>query len=231
MRVTADVKEATRKRILEASQKLFARQGFEATTTRDIAHASNIAVGTLFNYFPTKESVVDFWISNAFMSGAEAFAAEFNRDDNGESQDVENAAPDAAQLSLEEDLFSYIAVLLRKLKPYRKYLPAVLETSLSTQAASINTDKPTQRDSQMEIIYQIASRHGLQDGLSPVATQLYWTLFTGILAFWANDRSPRQEDTLALVDQSLSMFVGWLIDSNNSESTSERQSKSSRNER
>jgi hypothetical protein len=39
---------------------------------------------------------------------------------------------------------------------------------------------------------------------------LYWTLYTGVLAFWSKDASPRQEDTLALLDQSLAMFVGWL---------------------
>jgi AcrR family transcriptional regulator len=227
MRVTADVKEATRKRILEASQKLFARHGFEATTTRDIARAANIAVGTLFNYFPTKESVIDFWMSNAFTSGAEAFASAFSRADAGDSQAVENAADGAEPPSIEEDMFSYVAILLRKLKPYRKFLPAALETSLSTYGAANNAAKPSLRDSQIETIFQIASRHGLQDALSPVAIQLYWTLFTGILAFWAKDRSPRQEDTLALVDQSLSMFVGWLIDSN----SSEPQTESSKDER
>jgi hypothetical protein len=35
-------------------------------------------------------------------------------------------------------------------------------------------------------------------------------LYTGVLAFWAGDKSPKQEDTLALLDQSLTMFVGWL---------------------
>jgi hypothetical protein len=33
-----------------------------------------------------------------------------------------------------------------------------------------------------------------------------------VLVFWANDKSPKQEDTLALIDDSLSMFVGWLRD-------------------
>src|SRR6478736_4100051 len=75
MRVTADVKTATRKRIVEAAQKLFAREGFEPTTTRDIAQAAHIAVGTLFNYFPTKESIVDSLVSDAVQSADEAFTA------------------------------------------------------------------------------------------------------------------------------------------------------------
>jgi hypothetical protein len=34
-----------------------------------------------------------------------------------------------------------------------------------------------------------------------------------VLAFWTADKSPRQEDTLALLDQSLNMFAAWLRDS------------------
>ena len=46
--------------------------------------------------------------------------------------------------------------------------------------------------------------------LTPVASQMYWTLYLGVLAHWINDKSPKQEDTLALLDQSIAMFVGWL---------------------
>lgn len=41
-------------RILEAAQRLFARQGFEKTTTRQLAEAAEIAEGTLFRHFETK---------------------------------------------------------------------------------------------------------------------------------------------------------------------------------
>jgi hypothetical protein len=40
--------------------------------------------------------------------------------------------------------------------------------------------------------------------------QLYWTLYLGVLAYWATDVSPQQEDTLALLDQSLKLFVAPL---------------------
>ena len=43
-----------------------------------------------------------------------------------------------------------------------------------------------------------------------MALQLYWTLYTGVLAFWASDASPKQEDTLALLDESMTMFADWL---------------------
>jgi AcrR family transcriptional regulator len=195
MRVTPARKTATRKRILQVSQEQFAQRGFDATTTRDVAAAAGIAVGTLFNYFPTKEAIVESLVSEALAGVAEQFA---------------NAGDTAEPQTLEEELFAHVAAILRKLKPYKKYLPAVLETTLSPLAAARSGESPSLRVVHLETVVQIATRLGRQAALSPLALQLYWTLFTGVLAFWTNDASPRQEDTLALLDQSLVMFVGWL---------------------
>jgi len=43
-----------------------------------------------------------------------------------------------------------------------------------------------------------------------------------VLVFWANDKSPKQEDTLALIDHSINMFVGWLRDNSNTDSARKR---------
>ena len=219
MRITAAAKDETRKRILKVSQKQFAQQGFEQTTTRDIARDANIAVGTLFNYFPTKESIVENLVNDGCVRAAERFAAELER----------NGQQDSA--TLEEELFAHVAAVLRELKPYRKYLPAVLETSLSPLATDHAGDHTSLRAAHLEIVSQILLRHASQDAISPVAIQLYWTLYTGMLVFWARDKSPKQEDSLALLDESLSMFVGWLTDPNDSDSSVRPAKRTSKNER
>jgi AcrR family transcriptional regulator len=48
----------TRTRILNAAQRLFASQGFEGTTTRDLAQAAGVAEGTLFRHFPNKKAIL-----------------------------------------------------------------------------------------------------------------------------------------------------------------------------
>ncbi len=45
-------------RIRAAAHRLFARQGFEHTTTKQIAAAADIGAGTLFLYAPTKEDLL-----------------------------------------------------------------------------------------------------------------------------------------------------------------------------
>jgi AcrR family transcriptional regulator len=48
----------TRTRILQAAQKLFAAQGFDGTTTRDLAQAAGVAEGTLFRHFSNKKAIL-----------------------------------------------------------------------------------------------------------------------------------------------------------------------------
>ncbi|MGH1395117.1 MAG: TetR/AcrR family transcriptional regulator [Trichormus sp.] len=48
----------TRSRILQAALKLFASQGFDGTTTRDLAQAAGVAEGTLFRHFSNKKAIL-----------------------------------------------------------------------------------------------------------------------------------------------------------------------------
>ncbi len=192
MRVTAETKAATRQRILEAARQLFAAKGFEASITRDIADAAGIASGTLFNYFTTKEAILASLAAEA-LAGAH----------RGPSGDT------AAAGSFEEDLFALVMAGLRALRPLRKHLSVLVATALSPLADAPADGGHSLRLAHLEAVAERAKKHGLGE-LSSVALQLYWTLYTGLLLFWANDRSPKQEDTLALLDQSLAMFTGWL---------------------
>jgi AcrR family transcriptional regulator len=192
MRITAQAKQATRERIVAAAAELFRRQGFEATTTRDIAQAAGTATGTLFNYFATKEAILA-------SLAAEALAKVHNE-----------RVRQASEESLEEGLFALVAAELRQLKPLRKFLKPLLETSLSPLAAADrSTAGERVRIEHLELVAEIVRRHGMGE-LSPTAFHLYWSLYLGVLSFWSADTSPKQEDTLALLDESLAMFSAWL---------------------
>jgi AcrR family transcriptional regulator len=193
MRISNDARQATRRRILEAARRLFARDGFDGAATRDLAREAGIAAGTLFNYFPTKEAVA---LSLASQALAEA------RDDYEKKRHGEE--------DLEEDLFAFIAAGLRALKPLRGCLRPVVEQALSPLAASSAAGEgEALRTGHLETVGAILARHG-QPEPSFVTLHLYWTLFTGVLAFWLDDGSPHQEDTLAVLDQALKMFVRSL---------------------
>ncbi len=55
----ARAKAANRQSILEAARAVFARIGYEATTVRDIIRETDLAAGTFYNYFRSKEEVFE----------------------------------------------------------------------------------------------------------------------------------------------------------------------------
>lgn len=48
----------TQTRILNAARRLFARRGYDGTTTRDLAQAAGVAEGTLFRHFENKKAIL-----------------------------------------------------------------------------------------------------------------------------------------------------------------------------
>ena len=53
-------KEQTRQLIAETAWRLFADRGFERVTVAEVARQAQVAVATVFNYFPTKEDLFFF---------------------------------------------------------------------------------------------------------------------------------------------------------------------------
>lgn len=70
----------TRARIFDAAMKLFARHGFSETKVESITRAADVAKGTFFNYFPSKEAIVAE-MAKRLMVGLAAQADRAERED------------------------------------------------------------------------------------------------------------------------------------------------------
>ena len=117
MRITAEAKQETRRRILVSAGKLFVKNGFDQATTRQVAAAAGIASGTLFNYFPSKEALAMSLLSEALQTAPKDHLARRRGDE-----------------SLEEDLFGHIAAGLRRLAPFRSFAADVLDVTMTPLA-------------------------------------------------------------------------------------------------
>jgi AcrR family transcriptional regulator len=51
-------KRELRRRIYDEAGRLFLRQGYDATTVEQIAEAADVAQATLFNYYPSKDDLI-----------------------------------------------------------------------------------------------------------------------------------------------------------------------------
>ena len=63
--------EETRERILRAAEKLFARDGFQGATTREIADEAKVHETTLFRHFRTRDELLRETILSAAISPEE----------------------------------------------------------------------------------------------------------------------------------------------------------------
>src|SRR6266702_3132225 len=143
MRISEQAKQESRARILEKAAELFVGKGFEDTTTRDIALAAGLAAGTMFNYFPSKETLAMTMVTEALGQGTE----DFQRRRTGEEE-------------LTEELFLFIASGLRRLQPLRPFLGPVLERSLSPfPRKTVCQEGEAARLAHLDVVQKIIGRH------------------------------------------------------------------------
>jgi AcrR family transcriptional regulator len=194
MRITQEAKEKTRKSILEAAETLFAKQGFEKTTTRDISASCGIAKGTLFNYFKNKETLAMTLVAQSMESGRILFERRKTGNEN-----------------LAEELFLFIASELRALQSHRNYIGPVLESGMSIfSKESICLAGEEARRNHLKTIEKVLVNHGFEMENNSIVITLYWSLYLGILAHWSKDNTPKQSETLSLIDYSMQTFANTI---------------------
>jgi len=62
-KLSSEAVERRKNRIEDAAKQLFIRQGFHATSMRNIAARAGTSLGNLYNYYPTKEAILGSIIS------------------------------------------------------------------------------------------------------------------------------------------------------------------------
>ncbi len=73
-----ELREATRKKIMETAMELFAMEGFHTTSVSKIATKAGISKGLMYNYFKSKEELLHHIIFTNFDFILESF--DMNRD-------------------------------------------------------------------------------------------------------------------------------------------------------
>ena len=60
-------KDTSRRKMIAAAVGLFNRHGLEAVTMDQIAEAADVARGTLYNYFPSRDAIVHAYLQQTFQ--------------------------------------------------------------------------------------------------------------------------------------------------------------------
>ena len=90
---------ARREQIAETALRLFRARGYHSTSVREIAEAVGFSVGSLFNYFRSKEQILHFIYDQAHEPIERAV------------QDVEREVPRDAAIALRQALDRYLTLV------------------------------------------------------------------------------------------------------------------------
>jgi AcrR family transcriptional regulator len=75
-----EIRQETMKKISEAAFSLIVRQGFESTTIAQIAKEARVSKGLLYNYYVSKEALLEKLILDAMSQGEEVIGTIFSED-------------------------------------------------------------------------------------------------------------------------------------------------------
>ncbi len=189
--------EDTRARILAAALQLFRTHGFDRTTMREIAAEADVALGSAYYYFASKEALV---------------MAFYARASDEMSAQIDTRLAEAK--GLESRLRAILDVKFEYFAPNRLFLGALARhaadphnplSPFSDETAHIRA-----LDLQRFAAALAGSRLAMPKDLTPFLPKLIWLYQMALILFWISDRSPAQIRTRQLRDKSLSLLVTAL---------------------
>ena len=193
-------KEQTKKKLLEVSLQLFQKEGFGKTTMRDIARKCGIALGTTYNYFPTKEHLALYFFEQALDRVMERYGKE--------------EPPDAP---LDEKLFLLLSIELEQVAPYEEFLNLIVTHAVvpTSRLHPFSVDSQRLKNRYLDFIAGILEESKEKGefavvGFDSMILQAFWVYHLGIMMFWMNDESRKKEDTYILLDKSLRFILAAL---------------------
>lgn len=195
----AENKEKTKRAILQAALDLFAEKGFYNTTTKAISRKAQIAEGTLFNYFQTKEDLALYFFEEELAGIIRWY----------ESDERLRKAP------LPEKLFAIVHHLLERLTPYEEFIGAVYLRALqpASKLSPLALDSQAHNLRYLRFVRSLlaqAAEEGEIPDTGDFGAYGFGLFHLAIITYWLQDSSPGKEQTLALLDRCLKVGTAVL---------------------
>lgn len=184
-------KAATKEKIFQAAMELFLEHGYDKTTVEQIAEKADVAKGTFFNYFPTKDEVL-YYLGDYRMAVMEQMLAD-------ELKDIKSA---------KEKLYACLRFFCKENEKYKSITALICKTIIK----SILLDKNCEADINSNTQFKNRLVHIITEGqklgefrknVNPVhsADLLFANYFFTLFDWFENKLEGSLEDeTIARVD-------------------------------
>ena len=185
---------ATRERLLEAAERVFAEKGYDGAKLSDIAQEADVSVGAVYFRFKDKDALF------------QAIAETFTEEARGRFRDY---ILGGAQSTADEVVRNFVTRTADNMQMHRGLFRAIIERGFDhPQVMSVMF---AFRDEIARALENVLSRHGaggaeLGDAVRTATQMVYGFLLVGIL----NPRAPTRQNTKAAVTGLADAVVAYL---------------------
>jgi len=198
MKISQKQRKKNRRKIINAGVDLMIEKGFKAATMREIARRSGIGDATIYNYFPTKESILYAYYEDHFLDCTKKL----------------QAIEDFNTYSFQEQIQTYIETSLSLFLPDREFVDLSYKTVFFSLSQNYQLFEPIRKQFLLAINDMLEAAIEVEEVpplvFAEFVVQLFWDYYIAVLAYWLADKSPQFEDTSILIDKSLDLGVSLL---------------------
>lgn len=190
-RVARDA-DSTRRRILSVALTSFRERGYAKTTMRQVAKDAGMSLGAAYHHFANKQAIV---------------YAYYEQQQEAHEKAAREALVEARDLRERIGLVMHTGLDQRATdrRLMRELAPLVVGSEEATSAFSADTAALRRRS--IALWREAVEDESVAEDLRDTLALALWTLQLGVLLYFANDESPRQQRTRALVDGALDLTV------------------------
>jgi AcrR family transcriptional regulator len=168
--------DRTKTLIVETAIDLFIEQGYEETTMRQIAQKADVAIGSAYYYFGSKEHLVQALYERMHDQQVAAFEGVLT-----------------TKQSLKDRLLGILLAELQVIEPYHKISLTLFKHAAdpSSPLSPFSPESQPIRDKSIAIFQRLVegSSERFPDDLKAELPYLLWMYQMGVVLFWLHDRS------------------------------------------
>lgn len=187
----------TREKILLTALQLFQDKGFRETTMRDIAKEADVAVGSAYYYFPSKESLVLAFYEWTHKRLLEKFDEVLS-----------------TSLSFRDQVETLLLFEISELQMFQNFASALFREAIdpTSPMSPFALESESLREDSIGIYRTLIEHHEIKvaSELQDELPRLFWLYKMGVILFWHYDRSDGQEKTEKLIQSSLDLIMHFI---------------------
>ncbi len=191
--------EFTKQLLFDTAMGLFAKQGFEETTMRDIAAKAGVAPGASYYYFDSKEALIQEYYAKLHVDHEKALEGYFDKEKD-----------------FEKRLHHVVRLKIELAEPNKDMARALFRVAANPQSplSPFSGESKELRLKALAIFENVVegSRTKFRPEIRVLLPKYLWMYQMAVILHWIYDESPGSKRTYELIDKTVPLIV-WLNDS------------------